>query len=345
MPSHFDFKKYAWIVGSITAIFLILYGLGSTLWPLVISALLAYFLFPIVQKLEERKIKRDWAIFGVFGVLFLLTVLIFALVLPGLIRDTKDFFVQLPENFANLASRFESATSSLGIPFGVSKEEVQSFIQSQIQEAGAKIAAASGAFLTATFSSVFHWVLAILNVFLIPVFFYYIMADYEKILKTFSKIVPVEYHEKVQNIGKPVLKVLKGYIRGQGTLCLALAAYYSIALSIIQLNFGFVIGLLTGVLSLIPYVGFSTGFVLALAVALANFDGAGGVIAVLAVYGIGQVVESFYLTPKLVGGNLGLSPLVSLLVLIIGGNLAGLFGMLIAIPVAACVKIYFNRLV
>lgn len=343
MPKNFDFKKAIWIVGGISATWLILYGLGSTLWPLVISSLLAYFLFPVVLRLEQRKIKRDWAILGVFGFLALLIVLIGALVLPGLMQDTKEFFIQLPASFSGLLERLVVFVNQFGLSVDLTREQIEEFIKYEIQKVGTQLAAAAGNFLSATFANIFSWILAILNLFLIPVFFYYIMAEYEKIGDTIKRVIPDQYHGQLIKALKPVMKVLKSYIRGQGTLALSLAAYYSIALSVIQLNFGFVIGIITGVLCLIPYLGFSTGFVLALAVALANYSGMGGVLAVLVVYGIGQVVESFYLTPKLVGGNLGLSPLITLLVLIIGGNLAGLLGMLLAVPVAACVKIWFDR--
>ncbi len=343
MPKNFDIQKTIWVLGGVSAVALILYGLGSTLWPLIISSLLAYFLFPVVLRLEERKIKRDWAILGVFGILALVMILIGALVIPGLVRDTKEFFVQLPANFSGLFERFSSFANQFGFSVNLSPEQIETFIKEEIQKVGAQLAAAAGQFLSATFANIFSWILAILNIFLIPIFFYYIMAEYEKIGETIKKIIPDQYHAQLIKTVRPVMKVLKSYIRGQGTLALALAAYYSIALLIIQLNFGFVIGIITGILCLIPYLGFSMGFLLALAVALANYNGMGGVIAVLVVYGIGQVVESFYLTPKLVGGNLGLSPLITLLVLIIGGNLAGLIGMLVAVPIAACIKIWFDR--
>jgi predicted PurR-regulated permease PerM len=133
--------------------------------------------------------------------------------------------------------------------------------------------------------------------------------------------------------------VLSGYIRGQLLVAAILSLLYGIGLAVVGLRFGFAIGFLAGWLSVIPYVGFSFGFLTSMMIGIANYQGVGQLMGVVAVFLVVQGLEGTVITPKLVGNKVGLSALATMLSLIIGGNLFGLVGMLIAIPVAGTLKI------
>ena len=138
--------------------------------------------------------------------------------------------------------------------------------------------------------------------------------------------------------------VLSGYIRGQLMVALALSVLYATGLSMVGLKFGVLIGLLSGLISIIPYAGFSIGFVTAIVMGLAHYSGMGQIAGIITVFVVVQALEGILITPKLVGDKVGLSAFATILVLIIGGNLFGLMGMLMAIPFAAIIKSILKEL-
>ncbi len=165
-----------------------------------------------------------------------------------------------------------------------------------------------------------------------------LINDYENISMSIKKFIPSQFKEFFHSLAGHTDRVLNGYIRGQLLLAIVQAGYYAIALSVIHLQFAIVIGVITGLLTIIPYLGFILGISISLITAIATATPIlPKVMAVLIVFAIGQVIENFVLTPRLVGNKVGLKPLTTILVLIIGGNLAGLLGMLLAIPVAAII--------
>jgi len=168
--------------------------------------------------------------------------------------------------------------------------------------------------------------------------------DFEKIANGLKSFVPPAYLPKLKHYAKLSNTVLSGYIRGQLMVALILGVLYAIGLSLVGLKFGLLIGLLAGLISIIPYAGFTIGFATALFVGLANFTGWGPIVGIAAVFTAVQALESTVITPNLVGDKVGLSAFATMLALIIGGNLFGLVGMIIAIPLAAIAKAILSEL-
>jgi predicted PurR-regulated permease PerM len=148
----------------------------------------------------------------------------------------------------------------------------------------------------------------------------------------------------VTSIAKEVDSLLAQYLRGQLLVMLLLAAYYSVGLAVAGFDVALPVGLLTGLLVFIPYIGFSVGLLLAIVAAVLQFDTAHGLIAVAIVYGLGQFIESFYLTPRLVGERIGLHPLAVIFALLAFGQLFGFVGVLLALPASAILLVVFGRL-
>ncbi len=168
---------------------------------------------------------------------------------------------------------------------------------------------------------------------------FYLLIDWGKFFSRAAEFVPPRYRDTVKNLAKECDELLSQYLRGQLVVMLILAAYYALALSMIGMAGGVAIGILTGLAIFIPYIGFGVGLVLAVISALLQFGPSWALLGVLAVYGVGQLVESFFLTPKLVGERIGLHPVAVIFALLFFGSLFGFFGVLLALPAAAIVLV------
>lgn len=323
---------------------LVIWGLGDTLIPLLLSFAISYLLFPVISKLESKGIKRNYAVLAVFSTLLIIAGITLALVLPSLISDTKIFFKELPASTTKILQKVEIISSKLGYEIDLSKDSISAYIEAHISEFPGGLLKGITEGLKSSFSGLARWVIAILNLFLIPLFFFYVIIDYEKISAEIKSFVPRSILPKLSHYFNLSNEVLSGYIRGQLLVAMVLAVLYALGLSVTGLRFGILIGLFSGLISIIPYAGFSLGFMTAIITALANDASLGSMLGISAVFIVVQMLEGFIITPKLVGNKVGLGPLSTILALIIGGNILGIVGMLIAIPVAAICKSLIKEL-
>lgn len=338
-PRSLAIKKVIGIgVFLLALLIFILWGLGKALFPLLISAILAYICFPPIKKLEHRGVPRTVAVIGIFLILVILNLGLWLTVIPMFIADLRSFVLELPGNVVSASERLRSFLASYGYAFNLTPERIRSFITDMVAQFWSQIFQQLNASVKTIFSNVMVWILALFNFFLIPLFFFFIINDYEKLRSQIKAYLPHRYSNEFAHVAATANTILSGFLRGQLSVALTLAALYSIGLTIVGLKFGFLIGLMTGLLSVIPYVGFSTGFGLAIIVALANYEGPGPLLGAIVVFLIIQALESFVITPRLVGNRVGLSPLTTLLALIVAGNAFGLIGMLFAIPITAMLK-------
>lgn len=333
-----SFKTILVITSLLALLFISLWGLGDALFPLMISFALAYLLFPLIRRIESTSIPRNYAVITVFSIGIIFSCLIFVLVVPGMIKDGTDLAKNIPQITIKAFDKMEKMSADLGFDIDISNEEVKNYIEENISQLSKGVIKSLSKAVKGAFSGLAKWIVAILNIFLIPLFFFYVVNDFEKISAEIKSFIPRPMQKKVLHTIALSNEVISGYIRGQLMVALVLAALYSIGLSLIGLKFGFLIGIVSGLISIIPYAGFSIGFTTALLIGLANYSGVGQLISIFSVFAIVQTLESFIITPKLVGNKVGLSSLETMLALIIGGNLLGLSGMLIGIPIAAILK-------
>ncbi|MBT3584196.1 MAG: AI-2E family transporter [Halobacteriovoraceae bacterium] len=314
-------------------------GLGDATAPLLGSFILAYAVFPIVQKMERRSIKREWATPLLFIIIFLAVVTLCLITAPMLIDDLKLFLKEIPTVLRHSLERVQLFLSDWNISYHLDSEALIDMARQYSAKISLVLFKGLSSFLAGTFSGVSGVLLALINLFLFPVFFYYIIHDYEKITGQIFEFLPPKLGCYFEELLRRCNTIFSGFVRGQLIVAGILALLYGGTLFFIGIRFGFLIGLLTGFLSLIPYVGFSTGLISSLLITVANGGGALPVLLILVSFTIIQLLESFVLTPKLVGDSVGLSPLLAMLVLLIGGNLAGLIGMFLAIPIGGIIRI------
>jgi hypothetical protein len=190
-------------------------------------------------------------------------------------------------------------------------------------------------------TAVIGWAATLL---LIPIVLFYVLLDWHTLFARLSENVPRRWIAQVTEIATEVDSLLAQYLRGQLLVMLLLSAYYSVGLAVAGFDVALPVGLLTGLLVFIPYIGFGVGLLLAIVAAVLQFDTAHGLIAVAIVYGLGQFIESFYLTPRLVGERIGLHPLAVIFALLAFGQLFGFVGVLLALPASAILLVVFGRL-
>jgi predicted PurR-regulated permease PerM len=173
-----------------------------------------------------------------------------------------------------------------------------------------------------------------------PVVAFYLLFDWDRMVATIDSWVPLPHRETVRSLGREINVAIAGFVRGQTAVCLILGSMYAVGLSLVGLSFGLLIGLISGIISFVPYVGSLTGFILALGIAIAQFWPAWGpILVVAAIFFAGQFIEGYVLSPKLVGESVGLHPVWLMFALFAFGYLFGFVGLLLAVPLAAAVGV------
>jgi predicted PurR-regulated permease PerM len=340
-----------WFQEALTVIFLILVivlfiaGLDSALVPLLISTFLAYACLPLVKFLERKNLPRYAATSVVLLSVCLVIFLALVLGLPPLFADLREAIVNSPQHFSAALEKINTMLSEYGVQVPYDKDTLHEFAREYFDKISAEVFQTTGKFLKTSLISASSVVVIVLNVLLVPIFFVYVINDCEMLLAHIKGLVPMAWRPGFQNFLIECDQILSGFIRGQLLVCAILAGIYSLGLVIVGLKFGLLIGCLTGLFTFIPYVGFSFGLIAAVVTALANIsEGPGQLIGVAIVYGIGQALETYVITPRIVGNKVGLSAFEAILALIVFGNLLGFVGLFLAIPVGAIVKVLLRHL-
>lgn len=321
---------------------LAIHFLGPVLAPFAVSMVLAYLGDALVDRLETMGLSRTLAVLVVFLAIFILVILILLVVVPLVFQQLKAMIQMLPlwEAWlrANVWPRVQELLDLDPRLFDLS--EVTRSLAGQWQQAGGVLAQLG---LSVTRSSI-ALVGILANVFLVPVVTFYLLRDWDRMVASLTMMLPRNVEPVVVGLGKECDEVLAAFLKGQLMVMLALGVIYGLGLSLIGLKFSLLIGFLAGLASIIPYMGFALGFVAALAVALFQFDGLLFPGFVVLVFVTGQLLESWVLTPYLVGDKIGLHPVAVIFALMAGGQLFGFVGMLMALPLAAIIMVLLRHL-
>lgn len=322
-----------------TAIFIfvcfLIYLVNNILTPFVFAGIVAYFLGPVTDKMENAGLSRTKAtiiaisIFGVvfFGLLFLLG--------PIFMHQFSKLSVNLPEYFDDLETKHSGKIKDFLSQYapgleGKVKDFGYTFSMQMVQKTGDIL---RGVITSA--SAVINFIALIL---ISPVVAFYLVRDWDVIVKKADDLIPRHKLVSVRHEFSKIDAIISAYIRGQFNVCLIMALFYSINLSLVGLDYGVAIGVFTGLLTFIPYVGMTIGMIIGLLVAYFQFgiaNGFDGLVLTLLVFIFGNVIEGNFITPKLVGDKVQLHPTWIIFALLAGGTLLGFTGVLIAIPVAA----------
>jgi predicted PurR-regulated permease PerM len=337
MATRMKLIVVALCIGVIAMIWL----LGGMLTPFVISAYLAYLGNPLVRRLMSHHIPRPIAVSLVFVTIFLILFGLWLLLVPLIEDQLNQFITQLP---AMLNWIVESTTPTLEYLSKLTGEfdlaTVKSHLLGHSQQAGGIIS-----HLIKTIADSSNYLLAfVINLLLIPIVTFYFLRDWDLALKNQHFWLEVPVIKQWLGFIAEIDQILKAFFRGQFLLMVALAVIYSVALTVIGLPMSLLIGLLAGLLTIVPYLGFIIGIVLASLVALMQFHDLNHLLYVWGIFAGVAVIENVVLVPRLVGNSLGLHPVAVIFALSAGGQLFGLVGVLLALPVAAIIKVALRHL-
>ena len=328
-------RRLLWLA-TLAASGYLLYLLAPILTPFVAAALLAYIGDPLVDRLEAIKLPRTAAVLVVFVLTFAILLLLVLLVVPLFQNQVAALVERLP---AYAAWAEENILPTLANWIDIDTEDSDVGIAAFIAK-NASMAGSWGARVVGSVSRSGSLLLSgLLSLFLVPVLTFYLLRDWDRLVTTVSLIVPRGQRGTVNELSRQTDEVLGGFLRGQVLVMLGLGLVYSVGLSLLGLDFAIAIGVLAGLVSFVPYLGFVIGIGLA---GLSTLVEGGGWLAlggVVAVFAVGQAIEGMVLTPRLVGSRIGLHPVAVIFAVLAGGQLFGFFGVLLALPAAAVLSV------
>jgi len=320
---------------------LLLWLLAPVLAPFIAAMVLAYALAPAVQTLVDRRVPRSLAVL-IVELLFALALLaLLLLVLPILSKELPALREQIPVLAKAANDRVSPWLAQYGIYLQLDPASIKAFVlkylDANLEEWLATVLSSArigGSFLLAFVG----------NAVLLPVVLFYLLDDWPGLIERARRRVPPSARESVGSFLQDCDATLGQYLRGQLLVMGALAVFYSTGLALARFDLALPIGVFTGLAVFIPYLGFGLGLLLALLAGLLQFGSFYGVAAVAVVFGIGQLLESFVLTPRFVGERIGMSPLMVIFALLAFGHLLGFVGVLIALPLSAVAAVAARRL-
>jgi predicted PurR-regulated permease PerM len=335
-------RAAAWLLIAVLAV-LALWLLGPVLTPFVVAAVLAYALTPLVDRLDA--LGRGWVprlVAAVIVELLLIVTLLglVLLVVPILAKEIPLMREQVPLLFDRLNLTLAPWLVQQGFPIALDlaslKVRLLGYLNANYQNA-------LGSLLSSLKLGGSVALTVIGNAVLIPVALFYQLLDWKRFVARVLELVPPRARPAFDSFTDEADQVLGQYLRGQLLVMLTMGVFYSAGLALFGLDLALPIGLFTGLAMFVPYVGFGIGLVMALVAGLLQFAGVKALIMVAAVYGSGQVIEGFYLTPRLVGERIGLHPLVVIFALLAFGQLFGFVGVLVALPASAVLLVAIRR--
>jgi predicted PurR-regulated permease PerM len=338
------FFKNALLILVLCATLFVLYLLKPILMPFLVGAFLAYLGDPLVERLHHFALPRSMAALIVFILIFFGVALFFVLLIPLLQAQLTLLAQKIPAILSfiqvSVVPWLNQQAGHFNLQPMLDANQIKTLISQHWLQAGLVLAdvweavsRSSGALVT--------W---IVNLLLIPVVTFYLLRDWPKLLKNLEELLPRKRVKTTVALLQECNVVLSAFFRGQLLVMLALAIIYALGLSLVGLQVALLIGLIAGLLSIVPYLGFSVGLIAALLAALGQFHEGKQLLSVVLVFIIGNLAEGMLLTPWLVGDKIGLHPVAVIFAVLAGGHLFGFFGVLLALPVAAVLMVFVEHI-
>jgi predicted PurR-regulated permease PerM len=329
-------RQVAFWLAALLLFILLLWLLSEILLPFIAGLAIAYLLTPVTDRLERLGVNRLAAAFLIITVVVLAFVYLILLVAPILSGQLSSFIASVPGYIVTL----QSVLTDPSLPW------VQKLIGAGFNpdQSIADLVTQGVGWITGFMRSLWSGGRALVSLFSLivvtPVVAFYLIYDWHRMVRTVDGWIPVQQRETVRALAGEVDAAIAGFVRGQTAVCIILGTFYAIALTVSGLNFGLLIGLISGLITFIPYVGSMTGLVLSLGVAVAQFwPNYTAILTVLGIFLVGQFLEGNVLSPKLVGESVGLHPVWVIFALLAFGYLFGFVGLMIAVPLAATIGV------
>jgi len=335
-----DSNRWYWLAVIVVS-GLLIYLLAPVLTPFLIAAILAYIGDPLVDRLETYKIPRTLAVTIVFIVLTLVAVIALIILVPMLEKQISTLMNKIPGYIQALTTQFIPwLNERFNMQLEINADTLKTSLQGHWKEAGGIVSTTLG-YVTHSGALIIAF---IGNLVLVPVVTFYLLRDWDILVARVHELLPRNSEPVISQLTKQSDEVLGSFLRGQMLVMLALAVIYSVGLGIIGLDLALLIGLIAGLVSFVPYLGFIIGIGIAGIAAIFQFHDVTHIAYVIIVFAIGQMAEGMFLTPKLVGDRIGLHPVAVIFAVLAGGQLFGFVGVLIALPLAAVIAVVMRYL-
>lgn len=329
----------------LAAITWLLLALESITTMVMVAFFLAYILNPLVERLDRLGMGRSLAALIILLMGLLLFVGLLLVIIPAIVEEVTAFARLAPAYLSQLGELAFRVAEILSVKIPQDWNEVTNLLVERGRELIPKTAQVFTQVISSVFKSTLHLMGAVLQLILVPVIAYYLMVSFTPIKKGLADLIPPYLRTQVLEKFGEIDQVLAGFVRGQVTIALILACLYTAGFVLIGIDLPVVLGMLSGILFIIPYVGTMFGAVFGSLMAVAKFGDVVHVLYVLGWIAIVQTFEGYFLTPRIVGHAVGLHPVVYILALLIGAHLFDFVGMLVAIPVAAVLKVLLKTAV
>jgi len=330
-------RRAAFWVALLVGLGILLWLLGSILLPFVLGMAIAYFLSPLIQQLEQRGISRTIAAGGLVVGFIVVTGVALVFLVPLVVEQVTALVQRLPDLVAWLRQSLLPIVARFAGRFGL---RIAPVVSQPSPEMVQRVAGFVSGLATGLLSGGLALVNALALLAITPVVAFYLLRDWPKIVRDVDSWLPRDHADTIREQMRAIDGVLAGFARGAALVCLVLGAFYAVALTLAGLEFGLLIGLAAGAISFIPYLGVIVGFTTSVGVALYQFWGDWGWIALVAgIFVAGQILQDYFLTPRLVGEKVGLHPLWVIFGVLAGGVLFGFVGVLLAVPACAVIGV------
>lgn len=326
---------------------LVIGALGATLWvlkaaltPLAAAFVIAYLLDPLIDRFEARRVRRPFAIFLLLGLVGggLFGFLLF--VIPRLVREITALAEQMPGYLERFVGEVVPAVER---QLGVELPRTFEAVLGELRGAELTVLGTLRDVLTGTLSTLTGTVGVLVALLVIPILAYYLLVQFDEIVARLGRLVPPRHRAYVFEKVRTTDRLVSGFLRGQVLVAACLGVLYAIGFSVIGIDLAIGVGLLAGAMAVIPYLGNVVALGTATILCVLKFGFDGHLLAVVAWYVVVQNLEGFVLTPRIVGSSVGLHPAAVIVALLIGGDLFGFLGLLIAVPAAAVVKVFADE--
>lgn len=326
-------KSYTpiYVILGIAILIAFINGISSILLPFVVGVVLSYFLVPIVNQLEQVKVPRGIASI-LTVILFISVIVLFSFtVLPVLYNQ----LIHLMSAATNHKAEIKHALSSIVKWASELDPEIAYKIESAVTNFSGTFFSVTSQFISGIISSSFAALTTIGLIFITPIVMFYALLNWHTVIRINEQLVPKRYKKDAMELAANINKTLTGYIKGQTYVCIILAFFYGVALSVAGLESAIALGVMSGVLLIIPYAGVLFSGLLCVLVAMTQVGSLSYALLILSIFAVGQLLEGNVLSPYLIGQSVGLNPIWIIFGVMAGGALFGFIGVLVALPLTA----------
>jgi len=325
------------------AVCVVLYFSRRVVAPFFIAFALAYLLDPLVDRLAGRKLSRTLSVLVLMLAFFFLVLGSGILLIPILSMQAESLAKNIPTYVGIFQEWFRPVLDMIS---GLDPAKVEEFVNegmSRFGELPMKVLQFSSKFIWGSISNLFNIILMFANLVIIPVVMFYLLRDFDSINEKLLKLVPPRFQVKTKDIVLEIDQVLSSFVRGQLMVAGLMGTMYSIGLFLCDTPMSLSLGMMAGIVNLVPYLGLVLGFVPSALLTYMHTQEWMPVLAVAGVFGVVQALEGMVITPRVVGENIGLHPVAVILAVLLGGELFGLVGMILGVPGVAVLNVLMSR--